>query len=84
MNNIKDIKNVLTTICAWITLTGGSVLTALLAGTITLPKYAVILLIVSMLVSLAITQIFTGRNPNGSVKTDKQVSALNKQSELSK
>ncbi|PIP78073.1 MAG: hypothetical protein COW85_05720 [Ignavibacteria bacterium CG22_combo_CG10-13_8_21_14_all_37_15] len=68
-----NIKDSITTICAWITVTGGSILTALLSGQITLPKYAVIILVSSLFASVVITQFLTGRNSDGSKKTDSQI-----------
>jgi hypothetical protein len=77
MQNIKDTA---TTIAAWITVIGGAVIGAQLAGQITLP--ASILGVLGTLVAIAagITQFLTGKNPDGSTKSVAQVSQQNLQS----
>jgi hypothetical protein len=77
MNNFSNIKDTVTTICAWVTVVGGAILAAQIAGQITLPASIAGVLGTAVTVALAVTQFLTGKNPNGTTKTDAQVVAQN-------
>ena len=72
MNNIKD---TVTTICGWITVVGGAVLGAQVAGQITLPTSIVGILGSVVAVALAVSQFLSGKNANGTTKTPSQVAS---------
>ena len=68
-----DIKNILTTLAAWVTVVGGSILGAVASGALTLPETVVGIITTVVAVGVAITQFFTGKNFNGSKKTVSQL-----------
>lgn len=74
MSNIKDL---LTTICGWVTVIGGAVLAGVASGQIILP--ATVTTIIGSLVGIAVavTQFLTGKNPDGSTKSTSQVTQQN-------
>jgi hypothetical protein len=71
--NISNLKDTVTTICAWITVVGGAILGAQVAGQTTLPVSITGILTAVVGVALAVTQFLTGKNPNGTTKSDSQV-----------
>jgi len=72
MTNIKDL---VTTICAWVTVVGGAVLAAQVAGQVTLPVSVSGIIGSVVAVALAISQFLTGKNANGTTKTPSQVAS---------
>lgn len=68
-----DIKNILTTLAAWVTVVGGSILGAVASGALTLPETVVGIITTMVAVGVAITQFFTGKNANGSKKSSQQI-----------
>jgi hypothetical protein len=75
--NLSNLKDTLSTICAWITLAGGAVLAGVASGQISLPTS--ITTIIGSVVGFAviITQFLTGKNADGTAKTPAQVAASN-------
>jgi VIT1/CCC1 family predicted Fe2+/Mn2+ transporter len=69
---MKDIKNVVTTICGLIIAICGALLGV--ATQVTLPSWLITTCIISMAVATAILGFFSGRNPDGSSKTPTQLS----------
>ena len=75
--NLSNLKDTVTTICAWVTVVGGAVLAAQVAGQISLPDVVTGILGTAVGLAVAITQFLTGKNPNGSKKSDAQVENQN-------
>jgi len=75
--NFSNIKDTVTTICAWITVVGGGVLAAVASGQITLPVSITTIIGSIVGIALAVTQFLTGKTPAGTTKTDAQVAAGN-------
>ena len=75
--NLSNIKDTLTTVCAWITVIGGGVLAANLSGQIVLPVSIVGILSTVVAIALGISQFLSGKNPDGTSKTPTQVNTQN-------
>jgi amino acid transporter len=74
---MENIKDTLTTVCAWVTVIGGAVLGAQIAGQISLPVSILGTLGTLVAIAAGVTQFLTGKNPNGSTKSVEQVSQQN-------
>jgi hypothetical protein len=74
---MENIKDVLSTICGWITVIGGAVLGAQAAGQIVLSATVTGIIGTVVAIALAVTQFLTGKLPNGQAKAPEQVQAQN-------
>jgi hypothetical protein len=70
---MKNLKDKVTNICAWITGVGGVIIGAHLSGQIMLPTWAVSILGTLIGIAVVATQILTGKAPDGTTKTPEQI-----------
>ena len=75
--NMSNIKDTLSTICAWVTVVGGAVLAAVVSGALVLSPTITGILTTIVGVAIAISQFLTGKLPNGTTKTPDQINAAN-------
>ena len=73
----SNIKDTVSTICAWVTVVGGALLGAHALGQIVLPEVVLGILGAIVGIATAITQFLTGKNPDGSKKSESQVERSN-------
>ena len=73
-----DLKNLITTISAWVTVIGGAILGAVATGSLVLPETIVGIITTVVAIGVAVTQYLTGKNANGTNKTEIQVATQTK------
>ena len=70
MGNLKD---TITNICGIIIAIGGSILALVTVGTLVLPTVVNTVLVVLVTVATALIGYFTGKQPDGAIKTTAQI-----------
>jgi hypothetical protein len=67
MNNASNIKDTLSTICAWVIAICGGII-AVETGGVKLPEVVITVATSAIVVATVIIGILTGKNPNGTTK----------------
>ena len=74
---LSNFKDTITSICGLIVAIGGAILGISVGGVIVLPVVATTIVGVLVAIATALIGYFTGKAPNGALKTDSQVIAGN-------